>query len=789
MKQIKLILILLVLFFNTFAQNKEFTDKKNFSINGYVENSKSSERLIGCVVMDSSGRRGITTNAFGYFNLTLAEGFHSVSFIYLGYTNKSIVFFLQKDTSVVIKLTEAPIELNEVKVINSRSEEILSRPQSGLINISNKDVKKLPSLLGEPDVMRAVQILPGIQAANERSTGISVRGGSIDQNLFLLDDAPIFQISHVSGFYSVFNNDAIKDIKIYKGDIPANYGGRLSSFVDIRLKDGNMQKYSVTGGLGLITSDLSIEGPILKDRVSFIVSGKYAYIGSLIKLINPNIDVSFYDLNCKLNAVINDKNRIFISSYNGGDNYIGCSYRNNTLSLRYNHIYNPKLFSNISLIYSKYSFISGNSDDSYSYAWRSGIKEITLKAEYSYYLNPNNTIDFGISATYNDFIPGKLEGNQKVLDYYNTITPFSYRVVNEQGAMDYAIYISNQQKVTDKLSFRYGLRTILYQDLGGHWVYALTNYHVTDSFYVAKNKTYADYFGIEPRLGINYRITQNSAIKASYTYTSQQTQLLTRSSGGGPLDIWFPSDNTIKPQTASQYDLGYVHYFLNNILETSIEGYYKKMKNILDYKDGATFLEKSSILNINKTVYNFEEQLRTGTGYSYGAELLITSYYKWINGSLSYTYARSKRRIPDINNGETYLSPFDRPHTLDALLNFNISKRITISSNYRRQSGQVTTIPIYTATMFGKTFKGYLNRNDYRLPYYERLDLSLTLKNKERRRKRYHGEWNFSVVNVTNHPNIEYVNFVPSKDNPDIIEAKGIYVLGFIPSISYRFNF
>ena len=767
------------------------TNIKPISFSGYVENLKSGERLIGCIVYDSTNNVGVLTNTFGYFNLPLKGCRHNLTIRYLGYINKALIINIGVDTTVVIKLEEATVTLKEVIVTNSSAEASLLRPQIGLMAINSKDVKKLPNLLGEADIMRAIQILPGIQSANERSTGISVRGGSIDQNLFLLDDAPVFQISHMMGFYSIFNNDAVKDIKVYKGDIPANYGGRLASLVDIRLKDGNMRNFAASGGIGIIASDLSIEGPIVNDRVSFIVSGKYSYIGTLVKTILPNINLSFYDLNCKLNAKINAKNRIYFSSYTGGDKSLqSTSYRNNTLTLRWNHIYNPKLFSNVSFIYSKYMYTSGSTDSSLgNYSWTSGIKEFALKADYNYFANAGNTLDFGISTSYSLFTPGKLDGNQQSLNNITKTTPFSNRVVTEQNVLDHSVYISNVQKITEKLSFRYGLRASLYQVIGGHWVYKLTNYYVTDSFYVSKNSTYFNYLSVEPRLSINYRCTHNSALKASYTYTSQQTQLLMRTNGGGPLDVWFPSDNNIKPQTSSQISCGYVYYFFNNLLEASIESYYKTMNNIIDYKDGATFLAKSSTIYVNKTTYNFEEQLRTGIGYSYGTELSLNYDFNKINGIVSYTYAHSKRRIPDINSGKSYLSPFDKPHTFDVFLNFNLTNRISLSTNFRRQSGQVTTIPVYVAIMFGKAFQGYSNRNAYRLPYYSRVDISMTIKTKEKPNKKYHSEWNFSVINITNHANIQYVNFIPSTENPDIIQAKGIFMLGFIPSIAYHFNF
>lgn len=765
---------------------------KKVTLSGYVQDKESGEKLIGCVVADSLFKNSAISNSFGYFSLTLSAGRCVLTPHYLGYLKQSDVYDVHNDTVVTIKLSSTRIKIDELKVERSMSEVKLSKPQMGLMSISGKDIKSIPVLLGEADVMRAIQTLPGVQAANERSTGISVRGGSIDQNLFLIDDAPVFQISHVGGFYSVFNNEAIKDIKIYKGDIPANYGGRISSVVDIRLKDGNMQKYAVSGGVGLVAANLSVEGPIVKDRISFMVSGKTSYIGMVYKLMNPNLKLSFYDLNCKLNAAINMNNRIFVSSYIGGDKFFSDVNSNKTLSLRWNHVYSPKLFSNVSFIYSNYSYKSGSTDttNSFSYAWKSGVKQVALKAEYNYYLNSNNTLDFGASISYNNFIPGRLEGSRQMINYIKKITPFSNRVVDEQGVLDHVLYVSNQQKIGDRLSFKYGVRANLYQNVGrGNWVYKLKNYQVADSFYVDKNETYANYFNLEPRVSMNYRLAHSSAVKFSYSYTSQQTQLLMKTNGGGPLDVWFPSGVNIKPQRSSQYSLGFMQYLFNNTLEASIEGYYKNMNSIIDYKDGATFLAKNSLLDINKTSYNFEEQLRAGRGYAYGTEVMLKFDGARINGFVAYTYARSKRSIKDINSGKTYLSPFDKPHTLNLSLNYSVNKRVSISTNFRYQSGQVATIPIYVVEMWGKVLSGYSNRNEYRLPSYKRLDLSLTIKNKEKVGRVYRSEWNFSIINLLNHANFEYVNFVPSKSTPRAIDAKGVSMFGIIPSVSYHFNF
>jgi hypothetical protein len=559
-------------------------DKKVISIYGYVEDAVTHEKLIACYILDSISKQAVITNSFGYFSLTIKEGSHIITAQNLGYVRKRILLNCSKDTSIILGLNPAPaIKIDEVKVTASRSEAVLSQPQMSQMNLSANEVKKLPRLLGEADVMHSIQVLPGIQAANERSTGISVRGGSIDQNLFLLDDAPVYQISHIGGFYSVFNADAVKDVKIFKGDIPANYGGRLSSVVDIRLRDGNMKNYEVSGGVGFISSNLNIEGPILKDRVSFIASGKVAYIGYLYKkVLNDNMNLNFYDFNCKLNAIINSNSRIYVSSYIGGDHIENNLNSNRTLSLRWNYIYNPRLFGNISFIYSNYGVQStnGSANEDYFYKWQSGIATTMLKADYNFYFNDHISIDFGISSSLNSFNPGELSGSKTIIGNIEK-SNFSKRVTGKQNALDHAIYAGMQQKISDCISLKYGFRACLYQNLGNNnWVYRLNNYQVTDSFFTSKNSIYSHDFKIEPRLGFNYRVTKTMACKLGYSYTTQQSQLLMKTNGGGPLDIWFPSGINIKPQTATQYSIGFVQYFAHNLFEFSAESYYKNMNNI-----------------------------------------------------------------------------------------------------------------------------------------------------------------------------------------------------------------
>lgn len=764
--------------------------KRKYTVNGYIEDKANKERLIGCNVVNLLKSQGTVSNSFGFFSFNLEEGINTIQFRYIGYENQTLNINLRTDTMVVVQLVpDQPVQLKEVKVTADYSATKLEQANTGVIQISRKEIKQFPSLMGTTDVLRSVQMLPGIQAASERSTGLSVRGGSIDQNLFLLDDAPVYQTSHITGLYSVFNADAIKDVKIYKGDIPANYGGRVSSLVDIRLKDGDMQKYAVTGGIGVMATDLSVEGPIIKNKASFIVSGKYSILS------NYYIQSKFYDLNFKINLIVNPKNRIYLSSYLGRDvSEIGThfSFGNKTGSFRWNHIYNPRLFSNVTVIYSKYNYLSGsnsNVNKYFNYQWKSGITQVTLKADYTYYLE-KHTIDFGLSSSYNKFNPGKLEGNINSIENISQKTPFSNRVVSNQGVLDHAIYISDQHKITDRLTLRYGVRASLFQNIGNNnWVFKLNNYQVTDSFKAAKNSFYHNFFNIEPRVGLNYRLSKNSSLKASTTYATQQIQLLTKTNGGGPMDVWYPSGQNIKPQKQWQYSLGYTHYLFNNALEITSEVYYKNMRNIIDYKDGATFLNKTSIYMTDKTNYNFEEQLRTGKGYAYGVETTLKGEIGRLNGFISYTYSRSKRKIPGINEGETYLSPFDKPHTINIFLAYQATKRLSIAANWRYQSGTVITSPIYVMEMYGNIIKGYSNRNEYRLPSHRRFDVSLTYRGKQTPGKRFHGEWNLSVINLFDHLNYESIDFIANEDNPGKILMMGNYYYGILPSLSYRFNF
>jgi outer membrane receptor for ferrienterochelin and colicin len=377
-----------------------------------------------------------------------------------------------------------------------------------------------------------------------------------------------------------------------------------------------------------------------------------------------------------------------------------------------------------------------------------------------------------------------------LIDYVKEPVPFSNRVTEEEAVLDYALYISNKQDLTDKWSLRYGIRASLHQNFGGHWVYRLNDEHiVADSFYVAKNRMYASYFSIEPRVSLNYRIFPHSSIKAAYSYTAQQSQLLMKTNGGGPMDVWYPSGINIRPQTASQYSLGFVQYLPGNRMEASVEGYYKDMRHIIDYKDGATFLDKSALFKADQTSYNFEEQLRTGRGYAYGVEVALKAGFRRVDGLASYTWARSKRKIDGINSGATYLSPFDKPHTLNLSLNYDTGKRLSLSANFRWQSGQVTTVPTYVMEMYGKVLAGYSDRNGYRLPSYQRLDLSMTVKGRKNPLRRWQGEWNFSVMNVYNHANLDYVKFVVPEEAPETIQAKGVSLFGILPSVTYRFKF
>ncbi|MGB5600581.1 MAG: TonB-dependent receptor, partial [Thiothrix litoralis] len=690
-----------------------------------------------------------------------------------GYNSVSKNIVLDKNISLSLKLDPSEIGLEEVVVTSQRKDRNVTSTDMGVERLDVKELETIPILFGEKDVLKTMQLLPGISAASEGSSGFTVRGGSIDQNLILLDEAPVYSASHLMGFFSVFNSDALKNVSVYKGGIPSQFGGRASSVLDITMKDGNNQNFSASGGIGLISSRLTLEGPIIKDKMSFIVSGRRSYadlVGKAAGFLSNDMTLYFYDLNAKLNYTVNDKNRIYLSGYFGKDDFgfgnMGMSWGNSTGTVRWNHLFSSKLFSNTTAVYSNYDYGFNVADD---IKMSSGIEDFGLKQDFTWYSNPNNTMRFGFSSTYHTFNPGKLlfdnvESEQIVLD--------------QKQAFESAIYLSNNQKLSNKLSAEYGLRLSMFNQMGSGWSNQYDSNNVKiDSTYYGSGDLMQTYLAFEPRISLNYQLGSSSSVKASYNRMAQYLHLLSNSTSGQPTDTWMPSTQNIKPTIASQFALGYFRNFANNKYEFSVEGYYKDMQNVLDYEDGTDVL-------LNE---NIEANILSGTGRSYGAEFYLKKKVGRLNGWVSYTIARTENKIDGINNSDWYPSKYDKTHDISIVANYQLNKRWSVSSSWVYYTGNAVTFPSGKYEYDGKIMPYYTERNGYRMPDYHRLDLNFHLKGKET--KKYESSWDFSFYNLYNRKNAYTINFQESETVPGATEAVKLSLFGIVPSVTWNFKF
>jgi hypothetical protein len=753
---------------------------KKHSISGKVSDRKDGESLVGATVYILELKTGTTTDAYGRFSLTLNEGKYTLSFTYIGYSPVKKEVELDKDLTLKIELDPEQKELQEVEVKSERGDQNVVKPEMSVFKLDMKTIQKIPALMGEVDVIKAIQLLPGVQSVSEGSSGYSVRGGAPDQNLILLDEATVYNASHLMGFFSVFNNDAIKDVKLYKGDIPAVYGGRLSSVLDVRMNEGDNKGFQVIGGIGLIASRLTLEGPIKKDRCSFIVSGRRTYADLFLPLSSnkalQNNRLYFYDLNAKINYVINDNNQVFLSGYFGRDvfknGFARMNWGNGTGTFRWNHLFSKKLFFNLTAVYSDYRYMLGTPDGtSSSFDWNANLRDVGVKGDLSWYLNTNNTLKFGGSVTYHMIDPGTAEGTGSETVFTSVKVPSNY-------SLESGIYAANEQKIGKHFIAKYGLRLSLFQNIGPGTVYHYTpDYVVIDSTVYKPWVVYNTYGGIEPRLGLLYDFNEKSSVKASYARTFQYLQLAQNSSAGTPLDIWFPASPNIKPQISDQVALGYFRNFRHNTIETSVEVYYKWMQNVIDFKNFAQLL----------LVDTLEGQVRTGSGYSYGIEFLVRLNEKIVSGWVSYTYSRSFRMIPDIEP-DPYPAPYDKPNNISVVINVQLAKRWNISANWVYATGAPVTFPTGRAVIAGKVIPIYSQRNEYRYQDYHRLDLALTFSSKPVPRRKFSWDLNFSVYNAYNRHNTWSINFVQDNVDPNVTYAEKIYLFGIIPSITFNFR-
>jgi hypothetical protein len=779
---VKLLTTLITLFslisFPGFSEN---VTSKPVTISGFVVDARNGESLTGAVIYaEEIPTVGITTNSYGYFSLTLPEGNYTLIVRYLGYKTKSIPLKLTENQKINIELEEESITLDEITITGEKnnnnvvSNELISK-------ISVKEIQNIPVILGEKDILKTIQLLPGVTPAGEGNAGFYVRGGGVDQNLILLDEAPVYNPSHLLGFFSTFNSDAIKDVTLYKGGFPAEYGGRLSSVVDIKMNEGNNKEYHLSGGIGLIASRLSVEGPILKNKGSFMIAARRTYADLFLRLLPgtgadstaSKTTLYFYDLNLKANYQVTNKDRIYLSCYLGRDNFnlggiLGLNWGNITATARWNHIINDKIFSNSSLIFNRYSYNFNVAVGTSTMKVLSEIKDWNLKEDINYYINSNNSLKFGFNSIYHTFVPSKVDSTAF----------FRVRSMDNRYALENAVYISNEQTITKHLKANYGLRYSLFSSIGPGTVYTYDEVaDIVDSVSYPSGKIYNTFGGLEPRLILNYIINDSSSVKVSYARTRQYIHLLSNTTSTTPFDLWVPSNTNILPEIADQYTLGYFRNFSNNMFETSVEVYYKNMQNQIDYRNGANL-----ILN-NKV----ESQLVFGKGWGYGAEFLIRKKYGKLTGWLSYTLSKTKRQFPVINGGSTFLAKQDRPNNISVVAMYNISPRLTLSATWIYLSGNVVTFPSGRYYVDGNVVPYYTERNGYRMPDYHRLDIGLTWQRKKS--LRFESNWNFSIYNAYARENAYAINFQPDPNDPTKMQAVQLSLFRIVPAITYNFKF
>lgn len=775
----KILIFLSLLFIANILNGQE-----KYGVKGIVKCSDNKEVLSGVTVLVESLNVGTSTDKNGFYELFLPQGSYTIRFSFVGYISETrTVNITDSFNELNISLKIDNKLLDAVVVSSTRKDANVTELKMSVQTIDMVRIRKIPSLMGEIDVIKSIQLLPGVHAASEGSSGFSVRGGSPDQNLILLDDVPVYNASHFMGFFSVFNNDVIKDATLYKGDIPAMYDSRLSSVLDIKTLDEIPYKFNMQGGIGALTSRLTLNIPFNKGKSAILMGGRITYGGvlacNLIKNLRGN-SMYFYDFNAKIMHTLNENNRLFVSTYLGDDilgmdSLMSMTYGNKNVTVRWNHVFNDKLTSNLSVFYTNYRYKIGVEMDPYEFTITAGIEDVSAKYDFTYLINENITSRFGVSSTFHQYGQGKLDDKTGVIGMYMGVDP-SNEVVRK--ALEHSVYFSNDHKLGPLFSIRYGLRLSLFQNIGKETLFLFDeNYNCYDQINYASGDIFNTEANLEPRLAAMYQIDEFSSIKASYLRTVQYAQVATNATGGIPFDLWFPSSPNIKPQKCDQFALGYFRNFRNNEIETSVELFYKNIHNVIDFADDAFFIGNLYV----------DGEVRAGKGRAYGAEFLARKNFGKLSGWISYTYSRSKRTVKDINFGEEYVSPYDRPHNVSIVLNYELTKRFDVSATWVYNTGQPVTYPYGKYTVDGVTYSIYNGeRNKSRYPDYHRLDLSATLKCKDRH-KNWKGEWNLSVYNAYGRKNTWAVIFLPDGENN--IQTQQISLFSFIPSISYNFKF
>ncbi len=780
------------------------TAQQKYTLSGTITEENSNETLIGVTIAFPELRTGVTTNEYGFYSITLPEGEYQVLVSYLGFKEIVQNIVLDKDTKIDFKLTEEAEQLEEVVVTENVEKMDIRKPQMSVNTLSVSTIKKIPVILGEADVIKSILLLPGVTNAGEGASGFNVRGGAVDQNLILLDEAIIFNSSHLFGFFSVFNPDAIKDIKLYKGGIPARYGGRVSSVLDIFQKEGNSKELKVNGGIGAVASRLLVEGPIKKDKAAFLIGGRASYAHLFLPLFDVDNTAYFFDLNTKLNYKLNANNNIFLSGYFGrdvfgiNDSFVN-TYGNTVANFRWNHLFSDKLFSNLSLIYSDYYY--GLKLDFVGFNWNSGIRNFNVKYDLKHYVNDKLQINYGLNNIYYQFNPGKIEPS-------NSESGILEEQLTQKYANEFAAYIDVEHRVTENLSLGYGLRFSNFIRLGQDElnIYENDNPVLFDPFLLiyqeaepievinpGRGGSLATFSNFEPRASLAYTFNSKSSVKASYTRLAQYLHLLSNTSSPTPLDVWTPSGPFVEPQLLDQYALGYFRNINDGEYSIESEVFYKDIQNRIDYIDGANLIANDAI----------EQVILNGEARAYGLEFLLRKNEGRFQGWLAYTLSKSEQRTPGrppvedngrsnlesgINLGQWYNTPYDKTHDVSLFASYELNKKWSFNTNFVYQTGQPTNYPVGQFEFQGLTIPYFGLRNEERLPDYHRIDVSATLTPKKNANRKVQGEWIFSIYNLYNRRNAASINFRRNQDT-GVNEAIRTSIFGVVPAVTYNFKF
>ncbi|MEQ8517942.1 MAG: TonB-dependent receptor [Cytophagales bacterium] len=775
--------------------------QEKFTISGYVRDQANGEELIGATILVKELGLGTVSNPYGFYSLTLPRGEYILEFNFIGYDkiDKSIVLY--HNIEMNLELPASNIITDEVIIEGTKEDLNVTDVSMSKVEMNIDQVKKLPALFGEVDIIKTVQMMPGVVSAGEGTSSYFVRGGSSDQNLILIDEAPIYDPSHMFGLFSVFNADVIKSSDLYKGGIPVEYGGRLSSILDIRSIDGNNREMGVNGGVGLLASRIMIEAPIQKEKSSFLIAGRRSYADLFLKLSNNkdlrDDQVYFYDINAKVNFRANNNNRFFISVYNGRDalkfgNDFGFDWGNRTATIRWNHLYNKRLFSNTSLIGSIFDYGLESNGDALGLEWTSNISELSLKNDFNYFLNTNNTIDFGYQVSWKRFSPGKIVPEDET-SIFNKVE------LERMYALDHAFYAGNEQRISSRISMSYGIRLSIFQNMGKTRIYEYADQsdnissrqdNILDTIDYDHWENIVTYINPEPRFSIRYLLNESNSIKGSYNRMVQNAHIISSGTVPLPFNTWNPSSPYLKPQIADQIALGYFKNINSNMYELSGEIFYKNIQNVTDFADNAEIFFNFHLAN----------EFRQGNSEAYGLELFARKNKGKLTGFASYTLSKATRTIEGVNNGKTFNANYDRRHNFNIIATYALKERIDIGANFTYSSGRPISIPSGKYEYLNYTVQQYTARNAYKLPAYHRLDLSLTLNGKKYNKKgearKMTDAWVFSIYNVYNRQNA-FTIYTETKTDEDgnvlgdgrELVAKKVSLFGILPSVTYNFRF